>query len=64
MLIMIRNTDISQVVNEELNAIINWFSANRLFLNVTKTKYLIINNQDRPPPLKIKIGDSLMFLNS
>ena len=36
-----KNTEISQVVIEELNSISNLLSTNKLFLNVTKTKYNI-----------------------
>ena len=43
-----KNTDIPQVINEDLNLISNWLSNNKLFLNVIKSKYLNINKQGRP----------------
>ena len=53
-----KNTDISQQTNNELYSINNWLLANKLYLNVNKTKYMIINNRDKPPDLDLKIGNS------
>ena len=66
LLTMKNNTDVSQVVTEKMNLISNVLSAYKLFLNANRIKYLIINNQDRPPPLNIEIilSRRRMFVNS
>ena len=51
-----KNADISGQINDELEAINNWLIANKLYLNVNKTKYMIINNRGRPPDLNLNIG--------
>ena len=53
-----KNADISHLINNELEAINNWLRCNKLYLNVNKTKYMIINNRDRPPDLNLMIGNS------
>ena len=53
-----KTTDISHQINTELEAINNWLTANKLYLNVNKTKYMIINNRGRPPDLNLTIGNS------
>ena len=53
-----KNKDISLDINNELESIHNWLRCNKLYLNVSKTKYMIINNRDRPPDLNLKIGNS------
>ena len=52
------NGDISGMVNNELDGLQNWLNANKLFLNVSKTKYMIFNNRKRPADLSIQIGNS------
>ena len=39
--------DLTSIKNEELNKIHNWLSANKLFLNINKTKYLIFRTQSK-----------------
>ena len=53
-----KKTDISHQINIELEPINNWLRANKLYLNVNKTKYMIINNRDKPPDLNLMIGNS------
>ena len=36
-------TQLFNRANESMNAIFNWFCANRLFLNASKTHYMVIN---------------------
>ena len=55
-----KNFDITSTINSDLNSIYTWLSANKLFLNVDKTKYLIVNNRDSPPNLPICIGNSFI----
>ena len=45
--------DLTISVNEELDKIYNWLSANKLFLNINKTKYLIFHTQSRTQTLKV-----------
>ena len=47
---------ISPVVNNELCSINSWLRANKLCLNVDKTKYMIFSIKDKPPDLNISIG--------
>ena len=44
--------DLTISVNKELDKIYNWLSANKLFLNINKTKYLIFHTQSRAQSLK------------
>ena len=55
---MRRNLPISTIVNNELNSINNWLKANRLVLNVDKTKYMIFSIKDKPPDLNISIANT------
>ena len=54
---MPRNVHISTIVNRELNLINNWLQANKLCLNVDKTKYMIFSIKDKPPDLNISIAN-------
>ena len=55
-----KNSDISPQINSELNEIKIWLMSNKLYLNVSKTKYMIISNRDGPINLNLKIGDDLV----
>ena len=55
------DSDINNVhatVNRELVGVDNWLKANRLFLNVSKTSYMIISNQKNE--IEIRIRDSIL----
>ena len=55
------NSDINNVhatANGELVGVDNWFKANRLSLNVSKTSYMIISNQKNA--IEIRIRDSIL----
>ena len=52
------NSDIGNVhatVNRELVSVDNWFTANRLSLNVSKTLYMIVSNQKNAIDMRIEI---------
>ena len=53
-------------INEELDSLKDWFRANKLSLNVSKTNYVIFNNKNIiiPDQLKLKIGDELIELKN
>ena len=54
-------SDINNVhatVNRELVGVDNWLKANRLSLNINKTSYMIISNQQNA--IDIKIRDSIL----
>ena len=53
-----RGENCSPLVNLELNSLNSWLLTNKLFLNINKTKYMIINNKKNPDNLTLKIGDS------
>ena len=55
-----KNSDCSSTVNDDLMALESWLSANRLFLNIKKNKYMIINNRDKPSDLNLMIGNSII----
>ena len=56
-----KSKDISELfrnVNNDLFALNDWFRANKLSLNVSKTNYMLFNtHQPRPPNLGLSIGD-------
>ena len=43
-----KNIDCSNMVNHELDSLNTWLLANKLFLNIDKTKFMIIHNQGTP----------------
>ena len=53
-----KNQDVSNLINIELQSLSNWLSANKLFLNIQKTKYMIVHNRSDPVDLNICIGNS------
>ena len=53
------NNHISTVINDEINKVYKWLCANKLSLNIQKTKYIIFHNQGKNintniPVIKIK----------
>ena len=55
-----KNINISPIVNNELNSINTWLEANKLCLNVDKTKYMIFSIKDKPPDINISISNNLI----
>ena len=52
-----RNSNITTLVNNELCSINSWLQANKLFLNIDKTKYMIFYLKDKPPDINISISN-------
>ena len=59
-LAMNKNENIALRVNTELAIINTWLISNKLFLNIDKTKYMIFSIKDKPPDLRLEIGNSLI----
>ena len=55
-----KNINCSYLVNYDLETLNSWLSINKLYLNINKTKYMIINNRGRPPDLELRIGETLL----
>ena len=53
-----KGSNVSLVVNTELDEINKWLDANKLCLNIEKTKYMILSLKDNAPDLNILIGDT------
>ena len=53
-----RNMNIAPQINTKLSLVNNWLLANKLHLNMGKTKYMILNIKDKPPDLNLVIGNS------
>ena len=53
-----RNMDITPQINTSLSDINGWLVANKLHLNIGKTKYMIISIKDKPPDLNLTVGSS------
>ena len=53
-----KSFNISPVINDELCSINSWLQANKLILNVDKTKYMIFSIKDKPPDIDILIGNN------
>ena len=53
-----RNMDITPQINTSLSYINGWLVANKLHLNIGKTKYMIISIKDKPPDLNLTVGSS------
>ena len=51
-------------VNEELSKINCWMNINKLSINYSKTKYLVVTKRKVKPKLKLLIGDNLIEQNS
>ena len=55
-----KNINIAPQINTKLSCISRWLQANKLHLNVGKTKYMIFSIKDKPPDLNLVIGRSLI----
>ena len=53
-----KSMNIAPQINTSLSCINNWLIANKLHLNIGKTKYMIISIKDKPPDLNLIIGSS------
>ena len=51
-----KNVNPAVFINYELAAIDVWLTANKLYLNIDKTKYMIFSIKEKPPDLNLKIG--------
>ena len=51
-------TFLTDTVNSELKSVVNWFRANKLSLNISKTCYMLFSNTVCDLPRKIMIDDS------
>ena len=49
---------LTDTVNSELKSVVNWFRANKLSLNISKTCYMLFSNTVCDLPRKIMIDDS------
>ena len=55
-----KNQNNATEINNELEAINSWLTANKLYLNIDKTKYMIFSLKEKPPDLNLIIGNSLI----
>ena len=53
-----KNVNIAPQINTKLSNINTWLLANKLHLNIGKTKYMIFSIKDKPPDLNLVIGNS------
>ena len=53
-----KNMNIAPQINASLSLINEWLAANKLHLNIGKTKYMIVTIKDKPPDLNLVIGSS------
>ena len=53
-----KNMNIAPQINIRLAHINKWLSANKLHLNIGKTKYMIFSIKDKPPDQNLVIGNS------
>ena len=53
-----KNENISPQINIKLSDINKWLIANKLHLNIGKTKYMIFSMRDNPPDLNLVVGNS------
>ena len=53
-----KSTDIVPSVNADLASLNKWLSANKLYLNVDKTKYMTLKNRGGTTELELEIGNS------
>ena len=52
------SAEVSNDANLDLASLNSWLSANKLYLNVDKTKYMILSNRKQLSNLDLKIGSS------
>ena len=55
-----KHTNIAPYINTKLSLISEWLTANKLHLNIGKTKYMIFRIKDNPVDLNLSIGQSLI----
>ena len=55
-----RNMNIAPQINTKLSLVNKWLLANKLHLNIGKTKYMILNIKNKPSDLNLVIGNSLI----
>ena len=55
-----RGSNITDIVDSELTSINTWLLANKLCLNIDKTKYMIFYLKNKPPDLNISIANTLI----
>ena len=48
-------TDLQKNVNLEINKVYKWLCANKLTLNITKSKYMIVTNKKTPSEGKFRV---------
>ena len=53
-----KNINIAPQINTKLSYINTWLLANKLHLNIGKTKYMIFSIKEKPPDLNLVIGNS------
>ena len=54
------NSNYNDTINSELKSVCSWLEANKLCLNVSKTKYMVFNRTRTDLELKIRIDDALL----
>ena len=54
--------DLQKNVNEEMKNVSKWLTINKLTLNVSKTKYMVISNKKKPPDNDFQIKFDDVFL--
>ena len=52
-------TELQDRCNEELGKVLHWFQANKLALNLKKTKFMVFSNGVRPSP-RINLSTNLL----
>ena len=58
-----RNKDFSSLQNEvntELEKVFHWLASNKLTLNISKSKFMMITNKQNIPDFCVKIDDSVL----
>ena len=55
-----KNENIAPQINIKLDNISKWLIANKLHLNISKTKYMIFSIKDKPPDLNLVLGNSVI----
>ena len=59
------SSSFSNIINSDLANLNIWLAANKLILNVNKTKYMTFRNRRDPPQLQLKINNrSLQYTNT
>ena len=53
-----KNMNIASQINTNLSHVNRWLLANKLYLNIGKTKYMLLSIKEKPPDLNLIIGNS------